>query len=47
MQTQSAACSWPAVPQGSLAEAKATQVAPTLVALLGLPVSGFQAAPVF
>lgn len=37
----------PAVPQGSLAEAKATQVAPTLAALLGLPVSGFQAAPVF
>jgi predicted AlkP superfamily pyrophosphatase or phosphodiesterase len=37
----------PAVPQGSLSAATATQVAPTLAKLLGLPVDGFAADPLF
>jgi hypothetical protein len=36
-----------AVPQGSAAEASATQVAPTLAKLLGLSVDGFAADPLF
>jgi predicted AlkP superfamily pyrophosphatase or phosphodiesterase len=37
----------PGVPQGNLAAATATQVAPTLAMLLGLPVAQFHAQPIF
>jgi predicted AlkP superfamily pyrophosphatase or phosphodiesterase len=37
----------PDVPQGSIKEATATQVSPTLATILGLPLDGYPAQPVF